>query len=161
MHFMPMRDKIGKPHTMGLSLVFSYFPCPKMLVGIDKIQNWGTLTFFVHNAQVHQVSMNGMWRWPGTHHKSNLGPLIDESLILLDSKCGISARGASPTWPLAGELHIRWFLKLGFCSVGDNAFHANEGQTWKAMDGGDAFGVAIFPMPKHTSRSLLFNMHGS
>ena len=64
-----------------------------MLAGFDRIQNWGTLTFFAHEAQVHQVSMNGMWRWPDPHHKSNLGPLIDESFIPLDSKRGILSRG--------------------------------------------------------------------
>ena len=32
--------------------------------------------------------------------------------------------------------------------------HANEGQTWKATDGGDAVGVSIFPMPKNANRSL-------
>ena len=39
-------------------------------------------------------------------------------------------------------------LSRGQCS------HANEGQIWKAIDGGDAVGVAIFPMPKHARRSL-------
>ena len=66
---------------------------------------------------------------------------------------GFYLGGASPSCPFLGDLRIWWFLKLGFRSVGDNAFHANEGQTWKAMDGGDAVGIAIFPMPKHTSRS--------
>ena len=82
-----------------------------------------------------------------------LGPSIDKPLILMESSRGILSRGASPAFPLLGGLHIQWFLKLGFHSVGDNAFHANEVQTWKAIDGGDAVGVAIFPMPKQTSRS--------
>ena len=86
-----------------------------MLARFDKIQNWGTLTFFAHSAKVNQVFMNGKWRWPPTHHKSNLGPPIDESLIFLDSKCGISSRGgSSPACPFPDDLHIRSFMKLGF-----------------------------------------------
>ena len=38
-------------------------------------------------------------------------------------------------------------LSRGQCS------HANEGQSWKATNGGDAVGIAIFPMPKHTIKS--------
>ena len=38
-------------------------------------------------------------------------------------------------------------LSRGQCS------NANEGQSWKATDGGDMVGIAIFSMPKHTSRS--------
>ena len=38
-------------------------------------------------------------------------------------------------------------LSRGKCS------HANESQIWKATDGGDAVGVAIFPMPKNAGKS--------
>ena len=38
-------------------------------------------------------------------------------------------------------------LSRGQCS------HANEGQRWKATDGGGAVGIAIFPIPKQTSMS--------
>ena len=69
---------------------------------------------FSHQAQVHQVSLKGIWRWPATHHRSMLRPPIDEPSIPLDSWCGILAKGASPSYPLLDSLHLRWFLKLGF-----------------------------------------------
>ena len=61
--------------------------------------------------------------------------------------------GGSPSYPLPDDLCLRWFLKLGFRSIGDNAFHANEGQNLKAINDGDAVEVSIFPIPKHASRS--------
>ena len=36
---------------------------------------------------------------------------------------------------------------------GGQCNHANEGQGSKATNGRGAVGIAIFPMPKHTSRS--------
>ena len=62
MHFMPMRAKIGKPCTVGMRLEFPYFPCPNMLAGVDKIQNCRNVTFFAHKAEVHQVSLNDIWK---------------------------------------------------------------------------------------------------
>ena len=59
---MPMRDKIGKSCTVVLWLELPYFPCPNMLSRVDRIQNCGSVRFFVHRAQVHQVSLNDIWR---------------------------------------------------------------------------------------------------
>ena len=84
MNFMPMRAKLGKTWMMGMQLEFPYFPCPNTLVGIDEIQNCGSVIFFTHRVEIHQVSLNGIWRWLATHHRSMLGPLIDEPLISLD-----------------------------------------------------------------------------
>ena len=149
MNFMPTRAKIGKPQMVGMRFTLPYFPCPKMLLGFEGIQNYGFVMFFAHRAQVHQMSLNDMWRWPAIRHILMLGLLINRPLVLFDSWHGILARGASSICQLHGDLHIWWFLKLGFRLVGDNAFQSNKGQTWKTMDGGVAVGISIFPLPKH------------
>ena len=59
---MPTRAKAGKPWMMGMRLALPYFPCPNTLEGVDKIQNCSSARFFAHRAQVHQVSLNGIWR---------------------------------------------------------------------------------------------------
>ena len=62
MHFTPMRDKIEKPQKVRILLAFPYFPCPNTLAGVDRIENCRSVRFFAHLAQVHEVSLNGIWR---------------------------------------------------------------------------------------------------
>ena len=80
----PMRAKAGNPWMVGVRLAFPYFPCPNTQSGVDRIQNCRSVRIFAHRAQVHQVSLNDIWRWPATRHRSMLGPPIDELSILLD-----------------------------------------------------------------------------
>ena len=44
--------------TVGISI----FPMNKHIAGVDGIQNFCSVRFFAHQAQVHQVSLNGIWR---------------------------------------------------------------------------------------------------
>ena len=91
----PMRAKVGKPWTVGMRLMLPYFSCPNMLAGVEGIKNCGSMTFFAHREQVHQVSLNSIWRWPATRHRSMFEPPIDEPSIPLDSWRGILDRGGS------------------------------------------------------------------
>ena len=119
-----------KPRMVGIRLAFPYFPCPNMLAGVDRIQNFRSMRFFAHRAQVHHVSLNGIWRWPATGYRSMLGPPIDERLIPLDLWQGILARGglsllSISQWPPSTVVsEARVLLSRGQCS------HANEGQSW-------------------------------
>ena len=103
---------------------------------------------------IMQLSCFGVFVVPiGEVHRSMLGPPIDEPSILLDSWRGILARGglsllSISRWPPSTVVsEARVLLSRGQCN------HANEGQRWKATDGGGAVGIAIFPIPKHTSKS--------
>ena len=51
-----------KPQMVGMWLALPYFPYPNMLARVDEIQKCSSVTFFVHQAQVHKVSLNGIWR---------------------------------------------------------------------------------------------------
>ena len=58
----PTRAKAGKPQMVGMQLALPYFPCLNTLAGVNRIQNCRSVRFFAHRAQVHQVSLNGIWR---------------------------------------------------------------------------------------------------
>ena len=90
------------------------------------------LMFHMHNSKFWEANMLGHWcTW----------------------NCDILARGglsllSISRWPPSTVVsEARVSLSRGQC------IHANDDQSWKAMDGGDVVGVAIFPMPKHASRS--------
>jgi len=111
------------------------------------------MMFFSHWAQVHQVS----WTVSG----GGLQLAIDRFLGLRSMNhqfcwiCGVVFYlGVGPLPPvhflvtsIYGGFWAMVSLNRGQCS------HANGGQSWKAIDGEDAVGVAIFPMSKHASRS--------
>ena len=109
--FTPTRAKAGKPWMVVVRLALPYLPCPNTLAGVDRIQNCRSVRFFAHRAQVHQVSLNGIWRWRATRHRSTLGPPIDEPSILLDLWRGILARGGAlpPVHCLVTSVYSRFW----------------------------------------------------
>ena len=113
------------------------------------------------------MSLNSIWRWPATHHRSMLRPLIDKPSIPLDSWRGILARGASPSCPFPSDLHLRWFLKLWFCLVGDNAVTPTRAKVGKPRTVWMQLALPYFPCPNtlagvegiHNCRSVRFFAH--
>ena len=130
--------------------------------------NCRSVRFFAHRAQVHKVSLNGIWRWLATHHRSMLGPSIDEPSIPLDSWRGILARwGGSPSCPWPGALRLRSFLELGFRLVGNNAVMPTRAKAGKPWMVGVCLALPYFPCPNTLAgvdriqnfRSVMFFVH--
>ena len=55
--------------------------------------------------------------------------------------------GASPSSPLLDDLCLRWFLKLGFRSVGDNAVTPMRAKAGKPRMVGVRLALPYFPCP--------------